>query len=141
MWLGLDLLLGAHSSGAGASLALVSASQPVKASWIAIRVVAAVVTVPIAEELAFRGFLLRRIISPAFLTAEPQSVTLFAVLISSVAFGVLHQGRWLAGAIAGVLYACAFLRCGRIGDAVAAHATTNALIAVYVVLWSKWSMW
>jgi membrane protease YdiL (CAAX protease family) len=40
-----------------------------------------------------------------------------------------------------LLYAFAFLRNGRIGDAVAAHATTNAMLAGYVVLWGKWALW
>jgi membrane protease YdiL (CAAX protease family) len=47
----------------------------------------------------------------------------------------------LAGTIAGLLYAAVFLRRGRIGDAVVAHATTNALLAGYVLLWGKWSLW
>jgi len=110
-------------------------------SWIAFRALAAVVTVPIAEELAFRSFLIRRIISPHFESVTSRSVTLVPVLISSVAFGLLHGDRWLAGTIAGLLYAFAFLRRGRIGDAVAAHAATNALLAGYVLLLGKWSFW
>ncbi len=33
------------------------------------------------------------------------------------------------------------LRRGRIGEAVAAHATTNALIAASVLGWSQWQLW
>ena len=40
----------------------------------------------------------------------------------------------LAGTLAGLLYAITFLRHGRIGDAVVAHATTNALLAALVLL-------
>jgi membrane protease YdiL (CAAX protease family) len=47
----------------------------------------------------------------------------------------------LAGTLAGLIYAVAFLRRGRIGDAVMAHATTNALLAVYVLLGGKWDLW
>jgi CAAX prenyl protease-like protein len=85
---------------------------------------------------------MRRIVSPAFASVKGQSVTLLAVLISSIAFGVLHGDRWLAGMIAGLLYAFAFLRRGgKIGDAVAAHAMTNTMLAGYVLLWGKWSLW
>jgi CAAX prenyl protease-like protein len=141
VWLTLDLLLVKQGNDAAAGLALASASQSARIFWIACRALGAVITVPIAEELAFRGFLIRRIVSPAFLSVERQSVTLLPVLISSIAFGVLHGDRWLAGALAGLLYAFAYLRRGKIGDAVAAHATTNALLAGYVLLWGKWSLW
>jgi hypothetical protein len=33
------------------------------------------------------------------------------------------------------------LRRGCIGDAIAAHATTNALIAVYVLAFHQWQLW
>ena len=36
--------------------------------WIACRVIAAVGTVPLAEELAYRGYLMRRLVSPRFET-------------------------------------------------------------------------
>ena len=45
-------------------------------------------------------------------------------VISSVAFGVLH-GRWLAGILAGMLYALAQYRRGEISDAIVAHAVTQ----------------
>jgi exosortase E/protease (VPEID-CTERM system) len=141
IWLALDLALGKQTNNAEIGLALASASPSARVSWIAIRILAAVVTVPIAEELAFRGFLMRRMVSPAFLSVKRQSVTLLPILISSVAFGLLHGDRWLAGTIVGLLYALAFLRHGKMGDAVAAHATTNAMLAGYVILWGKWGMW
>jgi CAAX prenyl protease-like protein len=97
--------------------------------------------VPIAEELAFRGFLLRRLQSADF---ESVSWRLFAwgpFLISSVAFGILHGERWLAGAIAGGIFALVQLRRGRIGDAVAAHSVANALVAAWVLSAGDWNLW
>jgi membrane protease YdiL (CAAX protease family) len=52
----------------------------------------------------------------------------FSFLLSPVRFGLLHN-RWLAGIIAGMLFALALYRCGQLGDAVVAHVTANALIA------------
>jgi exosortase E/protease (VPEID-CTERM system) len=141
MWLALDLLLAKPGAAGAAGIAMATASPAARIAWIAIRAFAAVTTVPIVEELAFRGFLLRRIVSPAFLSVSIKSVTLLPALISSIAFGVLHGDRWLAGAAAGLLYAVAFRRRGRIGDAAAAHATTNVMLAAYVVLRGEWSLW
>ncbi len=54
-------------------------------------------------------------------------------MVSSVLFGALH-GRWLAGTIAGMFYAWALYRRGRVEDAILAHALTNALIAAAVLM-------
>ena len=141
MWLVLEPSGGNNTNPNGIGAVLALASPYARVSWIAFRALAAVVTVPIAEELAFRSFLIRRIISPRFESVTSRSVTLVPVLISSIAFGLLHGDRWLAGTIAGLLYTLAFLRRGRIGDAVAAHAATNALLAGYVLLLGKWFFW
>ncbi len=92
------------------------------------------VTAPIAEELAFRGFLLRRLISSDFEAVGWRRWTYFSLLASSLAFGLMHGSRWLAGTVAGLLYAAALLRGGRIGDPVAAHPTSKALLAAGVLI-------
>jgi CAAX prenyl protease-like protein len=131
-----------HASQASAlQEGLASLTTPARLAWLVFRTVAAVVTVPIAEELAFRGFLIRRFSSADFDSLSPRHYTYLAVLVSSLAFGLLHGDRWLAGTLAGIIYAVAFLRRGRIGDAVVAHATTNALLAVWVLAGSKWYLW
>ncbi len=61
--------------------------------------------------------------------------------MSSVAFGLLHGNLWLAGILAGLLYAWSLLRRGNIADAVVAHATTNALLAGYVLIFQEWHLW
>ncbi|MDQ2946310.1 MAG: CAAX prenyl protease-related protein [Acidobacteriota bacterium] len=99
------------------------------------------IIVPIAEELAFRGFLMRRLISVNFERVSFQNFTWMALLISSVIFGLMHGERWLAGTVAGLAYALLAARRGRLGDAIWAHAVTNALLACYVIGLHKWSLW
>ena len=60
------------------------------------------ITVPVAEELAFRGFLIRRLISSDFEALGFRAFTYTSLLLSSVAFGLLHGDRWFAGAVAGI---------------------------------------
>jgi CAAX prenyl protease-like protein len=138
--LALERWAGARTDN-GIASGLASWPDSAKITWLALRTLGAVITVPIAEELAFRGFLIRRVISRDFELLSPRSFTFLSVLVSSVAFGLLHGDRWLAGIVAGLLYAVAFLRRGRIGDAVAAHATTNALLAGWVLIRGDWYMW
>jgi CAAX prenyl protease-like protein len=109
------------------------------ATWLIFRVLGSVLTVPIAEELAFRGYLLRRLISPDFDTLAPR-FTWLSFLLSSFLFGALH-GRWLAGTVAGMLYAWATYRRGKVGDAIIVHATTNVLIAADVLMLKHWNYW
>ena len=140
LWVGLDFVFG---TGTPATMpeALRGASSGMRIGWIAIRVLSACVTVPFAEELAFRGFLLRRFQSREFDTLPDTSYTWLGVLASSAIFGALHGPRWPAGVLAGGIFAWVYLRRGRIGEAVVAHATANALLAAGVVLFGAWQYW
>lgn len=139
LWIGLDRFI---SPGANAMPAALATALPLtRNAWLAARVLAAVVTVPLAEELAFRGFLYRRLISADFESVSLRRFSWVALLVSSVLFGLLHGSRWFAGVVAGALYGLVLIRRGRIGDAVAAHATTNALIAADVLIFHHWNLW
>jgi len=107
--------------------------------WLLARVIGSVVTVPLAEELAFRGFLTRRLISANFDTVPPGRFTWTSFAVSSLAFGVLHD-RWVEGTMAGMLYALAYYRRGSLSDAVAAHTTTNALLSADALITGDWSL-
>lgn len=140
IWLGLDRFSGGHlDSAIGPGLASLSSSG--RLAWLAFRIIGAVLTVPVVEELAFRGFLIRRIISADFDALSPRRYTYVSILVSSVAFGLLHGDRWMAGSVAGLMYAAVFVRRGRIGDAVFAHALTNALLAAWVLWSGRWYLW
>jgi exosortase E/protease (VPEID-CTERM system) len=139
MWIGLEPLFGGVPTSEPWQLA--NASLLPRLAWLTFRVLGAVVTVPIAEELAFRGFLMRRIASADFESVAWRAFAWAPFLISSVAFGLLHGDRWLAGILAGMVYAAAMLRKGRIGEAVVAHAVTNGLLALYVLVTGNWQLW
>jgi exosortase E/protease (VPEID-CTERM system) len=112
-----------------------------KDAWIACRAAAAIITVPIAEELAYRGYLMRRMVSREFDTLPLAAVGTVALVTSAVAFGITHGSLWLPGIIAGLCYGLIAIKTGRIGESVAAHATTNALITVQVLAFGQWNLW
>ena len=140
LWVALD-----RWSNGGAAVAmpaaLAAASSPVRIAWVAMRALAAVFIVPVVEELAFRGFLLRRLVSGDFEAVSFQGLHWFALPISSAVFGLLHGHQWFAGTVAGGVYGLVQARRGRIGDAVAAHAVSNGLLAAYVLLFQQWQFW
>jgi exosortase E/protease (VPEID-CTERM system) len=108
--------------------------------WLCFRVLGSVIAIPLAEELAFRGYLIRKLIAKDFERVPLGQFTWFSFLITSVLFGLLHD-RWFAGTLAGMGYALALYRRGQLGDAVIAHMTTNALIAIFVLTQARWSLW
>lgn len=136
VWLALER----NSDGSTLASAMASLPAAQKSGWLAFRVFGSVIIVPLAEELAFRGYLLRRLGQRHFDHAAPIRFTWLSFLGSSLAFGLVH-GRWLAGTLAGMAYAGTLYRNGKLGDAVVAHMATNALIAFYVIAFGEWQLW
>jgi exosortase E/protease (VPEID-CTERM system) len=120
---------------------LSAAPAAVRGGWIASRIFGSVLIVPIAEELAYRGYLMRRLIQADFESLPFHAVRWPALALTAVVFGLAHGALWLPGIVAGLAYGLLVIRCGRLGEAVAAHATTNALIAVSALLWGQWQLW
>jgi exosortase E/protease (VPEID-CTERM system) len=109
-------------------------------AWIVLRVCGSVVVVPIAEELAFRGYLpafLGRIVENKY---DSTGLHWAPFVVSSLLFGILHNA-WIASTLAGAVYYLVRQRSGRLWDSIIAHATTNLLLSGYVLLWGYWSYW
>jgi len=140
LWMAMEPLNASPSSGELFRSGLGALGPIWAVVWLAFRVVGSVITVPLAEELAFRGYLTRRLISADFLSIPPGRMTWLSFLVSSFLFGALH-GRWFAGTLAGMAYALAYRRRGELADAVLAHGVTNALIAITVLATGSWSLW
>lgn len=110
------------------------------ALWIVFRALGSVVTVPVAEELAFRGYLLRKFVARDFENVPATRFTPFSFVVSSLLFGLLHHS-FVAGVVAGALFAVATYHRGRVWDAIVAHMTANGLIAIAVLGFGRWDLW
>lgn len=139
LWIGIAALTGPYESEAPPE-ALFELATPLVVVWVIGRVLGSVLVVPVVEELAFRGFLLRRLVASDFRNVPYGEWHWPAVLISSLAFAAVHQ-EWIGGFAAGVLYAYAQKRRGLLSDAIVAHVVTNALIAIQVLGAGHWSLW
>jgi exosortase E/protease (VPEID-CTERM system) len=140
LWLWLSKLTGA---GGDHTMTEHLASLPLwqRASWLAVRCAAMVVTVPIAEEFAFRGYLARRVMAADIDTVRFDQLGPIAIVVSAVLFGLLHGHMWIAGILAGVVFALAAKLRGRLGDAIAAHVTVNLLLVVWGLASGDYSTW
>ncbi len=139
LWIATHKLLGSPPISIPPDFA--AASEPLRLFWLIGRIVSAVITVPIAEELAFRGFGLRRLIAEHFDAVPWGTWTWTSFGISSIVFGLLHGALWPAGIAAGLFYGSVAVRRQRLGEAIGAHATTNALLAAYVLFTDRWELW
>lgn len=120
--------------------ALFAAPEKIAIAWMAFRFLGSVIIVPIAEELAFRGYLFHLLGIEAGKNAGQVATRWLAIAAIALSFGMLH-GNWIAASIAGMLYGIVRLRSGRIWDAIIAHMTTNLLLALHVLHSGHWSYW
>ncbi|MBK8010269.1 MAG: exosortase E/protease, VPEID-CTERM system [Deltaproteobacteria bacterium] len=120
--------------------ALGSLDPMARGAFLGLRILGSTLIVPIVEELAFRGYLQRRLLDRDFVHVPFDRFGWVSFLGSSVAFGLLHQ-RWVAGILAGMLFSWAQYRRGRLQDAVTAHVVANLLIAGVAVIGGDYALW
>ena len=107
---------------------------------VLVRWVGAALMVPVMEELFWRSFLMRWIDNPDFEKVDPRAITLKAVALSTVVFTLAHT-QWLAAILAGLAYAWLYKRSRSLWAPILAHAVTNGVLGVWVVLYGNWPFW
>jgi CAAX prenyl protease-like protein len=105
------------------------------------RILQAVVFVPILEELFWRAWLMRWLISPQFEKVPLGAYQAGAFWITAALFASEHGPYWDVGLIAGVAYNWWMVRTRSLGDCILAHAVTNACLCGYVVATRHWEYW
>lgn len=103
------------------------------ALWVLLRLMGTVALVPVIEELFFRGYVLRR------LDIGGIAMRITAIAVSSALFGLLHD-RFFAGFAAGVVFALIAIRRNRVSDAIGAHITANAAVALWALARLDWTL-
>jgi uncharacterized protein len=110
--------------------------------FIAVRVVGAVVVVPVMEELFWRDYLWRQIISPNdFKLARVGEWGWAPFLGTAAAFALVHGHWWPTAVVWGLMVAALLVYTKSLGACIVAHAVTNLLLAAYVLKWRDWSFW
>lgn len=99
----------------------------------AVRMLGFVVVIPVVEELAFRGYLLRRVSRLEFETVSFGAASPLGVAVSSLAFGLLHGSFWISGTLCGLVYALTTRVTGSLWPAVIAHALTNLGVVLHAL--------
>jgi len=112
----------------------------VRTVMTAFRLFGAVLVVPVMEELFWRSFLVRYIITPDFASVPVGCFSWPSFLIASVLFGFEHN-LVVAGIIAGIVYNLLLYRTRSLSSCIMAHSITNLALGLYVINSGKWYFW
>lgn len=107
---------------------------------VIVRWIGAAMLVPVMEELFWRSYLMRWVDKPDFEAQDPGAVTLRAMLLSSLVFMLAHN-QWLAALVAGMVYAWLYRYTRTLWAPILAHAVTNGILGVWVVVFGNWQFW
>ena len=115
--------------------------EPAVCGWTLtiVKLIGSAFVIAPVEEVFFRSFLYRWLQKRDFLSVPLSRFNLSAFLWMVFLFTLEHD-RPLAAAVAGALYGFAAIRWG-LPSAIAAHVTTNLLLAVYVIHQNAWAFW
>ncbi len=101
----------------------------------------AILIVPIVEELFWRGWLMRWLISPQFESVPLGKYALAAFWLVAIFFAVEHGPYWDVGLLTGIVYNWWMVKTKSLADCVWMHAVTNACLSVYVISSGQWQYW
>ncbi|MBI3882458.1 MAG: CAAX prenyl protease-related protein [Verrucomicrobia bacterium] len=108
--------------------------------FIAVRALGSTFVVPPLEEVFYRSFLHRYLVKTDFAALPLNHFGWMPFLATAAAFGLTHF-EWVPGILCGLIYQGLVLRKNRLGDALTAHAITNALLAAWVLGRGAWKFW
>ncbi|HLW71267.1 MAG TPA: exosortase E/protease, VPEID-CTERM system [Candidatus Binataceae bacterium] len=101
-------------------------------AWVTAGLIGGALVAPVAEELAFRGYLARRLVSADFASVPFAHFSWIGLLGSSIVSGIAHV-HWLPATISALTLAIVMYRSGRLTDAIAAHLTASAILLAYTL--------
>ncbi len=134
LWFFDNSITGHPASG----LSSIAQAQPAVLFFRALR---ATLIVPIVEELFWRAWLMRWLISPKFEEVPLGTWSAQSFWIVAVMFASEHGSYWDVGLAAGIVYNWWMLRTRSLGDLILAHAVTNGCLCAYVIAFGKWEYW
>ena len=116
------------------------ATPAVAWAYVAIRLFGLTVAVPVAEELFWRGFLLRWVDGDDWERVPPGQFSGRSFLIVTVLFTLAHP-EWFAAALYCVLLNGLMYWKRDLWVCVVAHAISNLLLGLYILVSGQWWLW
>ena len=109
--------------------------------FLALRVAGSALLVPIIEELFWRAWLMRWLISPRIEAVPLGTYNRLAFWVTAALFAAEHGPYWEVGMMAGIVYNWWMVRTRSLGDSILAHAVTNLALGLFVIRSGQWQYW
>jgi hypothetical protein len=101
-----------------------------------------VIVVPLVEELFWRGFLMRYLISENFTKVPFGTFRWAAFSITAAGFMLEHSSTdYAAALICGIIYNAVACWTKSLGSCVFVHAVTNLFLGLYIMFTKQWGFW
>jgi hypothetical protein len=114
--------------------------QPLVITLVVFRLIGAALVVPVFEELFWRSFVIRWIISSEFKQVPLGKFTWVSFGLTVVFFGIEHH-HWLPGLFAGAIYNALLYKTKNLWPCIVAHSVTNLVLGFYVLYTRQWGFW
>jgi len=108
--------------------------------FLAVRFLGLVAIVPLIEEFFLRGFVMRFVMNARWWQIPFGEVTIGAILAGTLVPMATHPAELVAAAIWFSLVTWLMVKTRNIWDCVVAHAVTNLLLGIYVVITGHWQL-
>jgi CAAX prenyl protease-like protein len=148
LWVGPELVFPGYHRGwlfanglLGHPASTATAAQKSDLPFIVFRILVSTITVPLLEELFWRGWLMRWLINNDFEAVPLGAYSAQSFWIVAVLFASEHGSFWDVGLITGVIYNWWMLRTKSLWDCILMHAVTNACLAWFVLRYDQWMYW
>jgi uncharacterized protein len=109
--------------------------------FILLRTISSTLLVPVVEELFWRGWMMRWLIDMEFLRVPLGKYVPSAFWIVALLFALEHGPYWEVGLGAGIIYNWWIVRTRNLADCILAHAVTNGILSIYVLVTDQWQYW
>ncbi len=109
---------------------------------LALRFLRLVIVVPLVEEIFWRGFLLRYLISEKFTAVPFGAFSWLSFGVVTLAFGFSHsRADWPAALLTGALYNLVACRTRSLPACILAHVLTNLALGLWIMAARQWGFW
>lgn len=109
--------------------------------FLSLRFTVLCLVVPLVEEIFLRGWFVRWCENPSWKEVQLQDLGTWGLLAASV-YGVLsHPVEAIAAFAWFGLVTLVVRKTGNLWDAVVAHAITNSMLGIYVLMYGQWQLW
>ena len=109
-------------------------------AFISVRLIELTLVVPLVEEIFWRGFLSRYLISDDFQRVPQGTFTVSSFAIVALMFTSVHP-EILSALVWGCMINLLYLRTRNLWACVVMHSVTNGMLGVYVLMNHQWHLW